>query len=127
MLVKQIGTVVLTNPIKWVNYDVSNKVATEVEPNIDGGVIVYEQTIQDNAIYIELRSTNTSGWQSTAVKDALLTLANASLGLTTSIITSTDDTVNVRYAHEKTAVSFESVTEGDGGGYFTCNINLAKV
>lgn len=127
MKIKQIDTIVLTNPIWWDNYNMASKVRAEVEQTIDGGVIVYEQALLPSSENVDLSSGTETGWQTDVVKDSLLTHVNASLGTTFNIITTDDTIIECRYRHEAGAMSFERVIETLDSAYYTCQIKLAKV
>lgn len=126
MTVKKIGTITLTYPLWWVDFNNAPSVTAEVQSTINGGVIVYEQAVATNAKNITL-SSKESGWQTIAVKDAIKALAAASLGTTTTITTTADEVINVRFRHENGAVKFERVYDTKLFEYYTAEINLARV
>lgn len=128
MTVKKIGTITLTYPLWWVEYDNTPSVNAEVQSTIDGGVIVWEQAVATNAKNITLDS-GTSGWQKIAVKDAIKALVAASIGTTTTITTTADEVIAVRFRHENSAgtVNFERVYEAKLFEYYNCKIYLARV
>ena len=112
MKIKKIGNIVLTYPLWWVDYNNVPTIQAETEETIKGGVIVWEQDRDISAYNITLTS-ETDGWQTIAIKDAIKALVSASLGAT-STITLTDDTIiAVRFRHEIDggAVSVERITE----------------
>lgn len=127
MKIKQIDTIVLTNPIWWENYNMASKVRAEVEQTINGGVIVYEQALLPSSENLDLSSGSDTGWQTDTVKDALLTHVNASLGTTFNVTTTDDTVIACRYRHEAGAMSFERVVDTLDSAYYTCQIKLAKV
>jgi len=128
MTVKKIGTITLTYPLWWVDFNNTPSVNAEVQNTINGGVIVWEQAVATNAKNITL-SSKESGWQTIAVKDAIKALAAASLGTTTTITTTADEVIAVRFRHENTngAVSFERVYDTKLFGFYNCNIYLARI
>lgn len=128
MTVKKIGAITLTYPLWWTDYNNTPSVKAEVQGTISGGVIVWEQAVATNAKNITLASKE-SGWQTTAVKDAIKALAAASLGTTTTITTTADEVINVRFRHENTngAATFERVYDTRLFDYYTTNIYLARV
>lgn len=128
MTVKKIGTITLTYPLWWVDFNASNAVKAEVQETINGGLVVYEQAVATNAKNITL-SSKESGWQTIAVKDALKALVAGSIGTTTTITTTADEVITVRFRHENTngAATFERVYDTKLFGYYTTEIHLAKV
>ena len=126
MTVKKIGTITLTFPLWWLDFNNAPSVTAEVQSTINGGVIVYEQAVATNAKNITL-SSKESGWQTIAVKDAIKALAAASLGTTTTITTTADEVIAVRFRHENGAVKFERVYDTKLFEYYTAEINLARV
>lgn len=128
MTVKKIGTITLTYPLWWVEYNNTPSVKAEVQETISGGVVVWEQAVSTNAKNITL-SSKESGWQTIAVKDAIKALAAASLGTTTTITTTADEVITVRFRHENTngAATFERVVDNKLFDYYTTNIYLARV
>lgn len=128
MTVKKIGTITLTYPLWYNEYDNTPSVNAEVQGTINGGVIVWEQSVATNAKNITLES-GTSGWQKTAIKDAIKALAAASLGTTTTITTTADEVISVRFRHENSggAVNFERVYEAKLFEYYNCKIYLARI
>lgn len=126
MTVKKIGTITLTFPLWWLEYNNTPSVKAEVQETISGGVIVWEQAVATNAKNITL-SSKESGWQTTAIKDAIKALAAASLGTTTTITTTADEVIAVRFRHENGAVKFERVYDTKLFEYYTAEINLARV
>ena len=126
MTVKKIGTITLTFPLWWLDFNNAPSVTAEVQSTINGGVIVYEQAIATNAKNITL-SSKESGWQTIAVKDAIKALAAASLGTTTTITTTDDEVIAVRFRHENGAVKFERVYDTKLFEYYTAEINLARI
>lgn len=128
MKVKSIGAITLTNPIWWENYNEPQSILSEKEETITGGVVVWEQARDISGHNINL-SSGDSGWQSTAVKDALRALINGSIGTTTTITLTDDTVVNVRFRHEENngAGNFSRVVETALSEYYKCSIYLAKV
>lgn len=128
MTVKKIGTIDLTYPLWWSEYDDTPSVYAEAQGTINGGVIVYEQAVATNAKNITLDSAS-SGWQKIAVKDAIKALVQASLGTTTTITTTDDEVISVRFRHEQEggAVNFERVYEAKLFEYYNCKIYLARI
>lgn len=128
MTVKKIGTIDLTYPLWWTEYDNTPSVKAEVQNTISGGVVVWEQAVSTNAKNITLTSKE-SGWQTTAVKDAIKALVAASIGTPTTITTTADEVISVRFRHENSngAASFERVYETKLFGFYNCNIYLARV
>lgn len=128
MTVKKIGTITLTYPLWYNEYDNTPSVNAEVQGTINGGVIVYEQAVATNAKNITLES-GAGGWQKIAIKDAIKALAAASLGTTTTITTTADEVIAVRFRHEQSggAVNFERVYEAKLFEYYNCKIYLARV
>lgn len=128
MTVKKIGTIDLTHPLWWTDYNNTPSVSAEAQSTISGGVIVWEQAIATNAKNITL-SSKESGWQTIAVKDAIKALVAASLGTTTTITTTADEVISVRFRHEQSggAANFERVYDTKLFEYYTCNIYLARV
>jgi len=128
MTVKKIGTITLTYPLWWTDYNSTPSVTAEVSSTIDGGVIVWEQTVQTNAKNITL-SSNDSGWQKTAIKESIKALVAASIGTTTTITTTADEVITVRFRHENSggAANFSRVNETKLFDYYSCNIFLARV
>lgn len=126
MTVKKIGTITLTYPLWWVDFNNAPSVNAEVQSTINGGVIVWEQAVATNAKNITL-SSKESGWQTIAVKDAIKALAAASLGTTTTITTTADEVIAVRFRHENGAVKFERVYDTKLFEYYTAEINLARI
>ena len=126
MTVKKIGAITLTYPIWWTDFNNTPSVTAEVQNTINGGVIVWEQAVATNAKNITL-SSKESGWQTIAVKDAIKALAAASLGTTTTITTTSDEVIAVRFRHENGAVKFERVYDTKLFEYYTAEIYLARV
>ena len=126
MTVKKIGTITLTYPLWWTDFNNTPSVTAEVQSTINGGVIVWEQEVATNAKNITL-SSKEGGWQTIAVKDAIKALAAASLGTTTTITTTADEVIAVRFRHENGAVKFERVYDTKLFEYYTAEINLARI
>lgn len=128
MTVKKIGTIDLTYPLWWTDYNNTPSVRAEAQGTISGGVIVWEQAAATNSKNITL-SSKESGWQTTAVKDAIKALVAGSIGTTTTITTTADEVIAVRFRHENSsgAATFERVHDTKLFGYYTANIYLARV
>jgi len=128
MTIKKIGTIDLTNPIWWLEYNQTPNIQSEVSATITGGVIVWEQSYESTAKNISLSSKD-NGWQTIAVKDSLKDLVSNSIGTTTTITTTDDEEIQVRFRHEVEggAITFERVVESKLSNFYTCNIYLARI
>jgi hypothetical protein len=126
-LVKKIGNITLDRPIEWTNFDSVQSVMAETVGTINGGAITYELAMQDTAKKIDLASGSNYGSQSATTKDAILALANGSLGTTTTITTYEDDVINVRFRHEDNAVEVEDLIGARQSNVFGLTIRLARV
>jgi hypothetical protein len=105
-LVKKIGTITLDRPIEWTNYH-AIPIMAEAKSTIDGGAIVYELAAQTSARLIDLSSSDTGGIQGMTTKNAIVALASASIGATTTITTYEDEVIAVRFRYEDGAVDIE--------------------
>lgn len=129
MTVKKIGEITLTYPLWWLEYNNTPAIKAESQSTINGGVIVWEQAVDITAKNITLASKDRSGWQTTAIKDLIKALVAGSLGTTTTITTTADEVINVRFRHENSAgaATFERVVDNKLFDYYTANIYLARV
>lgn len=128
MRIVKIGAIVLDN-IMWSEEALdSNGVTAEVVNNLDGGIIVFEQLKRISRQNITLVSKD-DGWQSKLTTDAILALANNSIGA--SVVIEDDDgvTFNARFRHEQTngAIQFNRLVEAKLTDWFVGTIYLAKV
>ena len=128
MKLKIIGGITLDYEM-WIDeHNDSSGVIAEVVDNLDGGVIVFEQTKRTSKQNITARSLD-SGWQKPATKDAIIALANSSLGQTISVTDSDDNVYDVRFRHEQVggAVQFDRLTDAKLVEWYHGTIYLAKV
>lgn len=128
MRIVKIGDIVLDN-VMWVTEGLdSSAVVSEVVNNLDGGIIVFEQLKRISRQNITLVSKD-NGWQSKVTTDAILALANGSLGL--DFIVEDDDggTFTARFRHEQAngAVQFDRLVEAKLTDWYTGTIYLGKV
>lgn len=127
MTIKKIGNIALDNPIWWENYDNMPTVLSETASTIDGGVIVYEQPFNNLSKNFIIQSLDNSGWQTIATKEALKTLVENSIGTTSTITTTDDEVINIRFRHEAGAVEFSRVVEAKLSKYYKIKLNVARV
>lgn len=128
MRIAKIGGITLDYKM-WIDgYSSSENVITEVVKNLDGGVIVFEQPRRTSSKNVTLVS-NSDGWQSKATVDALVALANASLGQTVVIEDEDGGTFNARFRHEQAggAVQFERLELAKTFNWYSGTIYLGKV
>lgn len=105
--IKQIGAVVLENPLWIEEYGTPNTMMGEVEMSLDGTHIAYSAEIKTP--YRTASSQSDSGWIGETEMLALQALWEAG---TTFDITYVDDaTETVRMAHEK-QISFDEISLG---------------
>lgn len=128
MTVKKIGTITLTYPLWWTDRNQAQSVKADVQETISGGTIVWEQAVATNAKNITL-SSETSGWQTSTVKEALLNLVNGSIGTTTTITTTADEVISVRFRHENSggAMKAERVVGNKLFDFYNVNLYLARI
>ena len=128
MRIVKIGAVTLDHAMWWDEYDQSSGVMSEVVKNLDGGVIVFEQAKRISIQNVTLMSRS-DGWQKKTTMDALIALANGSLGLTFTVEDDDGGTFDVRFRHEQNggAVQFERVVGAKLSEWYTGTIYLAKV
>ena len=128
MKIVRIGNVTLDYGMWVEESDDSSAVISEVLNNLDGGVIVFEQLKRISRQTVTLMSKET-GWQSIVTKNAIIALANASLGVTLEVQYDDGGTFNVRFRHEqpKGAVQFGRLVEAKLSDWFTGTIYLARV
>lgn len=124
-----IGGITLDNEM-WID-EVNNSsgVTAEVVENLDGGVIVFEQYKRTSKQNVTAKSSDSSGWQSKITLDALLALANGSIGQTISVTDSDTNTFDVRFRHEQSggAVQFNRLVDAKLTDWYIGTIYLAKV
>ena len=128
MKIKKIGNITLTEPLWWVNYDDVLGVQAEVEATINGGVLVWEQSRNITSVNMDLSSED-DAWQTESVKNLLKALIESSIGVTTTVTTTDDVIINVRFRHEVSggAVKFERIIKTSLSEYYKCNLFLARV
>ena len=126
MMVKKIGDIVLDNKMWVLEEDTSTKVDAKASRTIGGGLVVYELQNRGSAQFVTLDSKN-NGWQSEATRDAIIAIADGSLGSTTTITYDDDSVEEVRFAHETRggAVQFKPIFEGSS--WYTAKIYFGKV
>ena len=121
-----IGHIALDYGMWWLERDKATHVIAETERTIDGTLLVFEQLNRVSAQNITLESRD-DGWQTEEKKDALINLANASIGAEIEIEFS-DNTVSAcRFAYEVEggAVQFEPLY--DAAEWFKGSVYLALV
>ena len=128
MRIVKIGAITLDN-VMWVaEGSDSSGVVAEVVNNLDGGIIVFEQLKRTSRNNLTLTSKD-NGWQSISTLDAILSMANSSIG--TVFVVEDDDggTFNARFRHEQAngAVQFNRLVDAKLSDWYTGTIYLAKV
>ena len=128
MRIAKIGAIVLDN-IMWSEEALdSSGVVAEVVNNLDGGIIVFEQLKRISRQNITLTSKD-NGWQSEVTLNAILALANSSLGV--SVVIEDDDgvTFNARFRHEQAngAIQFNRLVDAKLTEWYVGTIYIAKV
>lgn len=80
---------------------------------VSGALVVYERVNRDTALSVTVESMD-SGWQRRSTVDALISLADASIGQSVEIAYSDGTTEQVRFAYEERggAVQFSPLFEG---------------
>ena len=128
MRIVKIGEITLSHGMWWSEYNKSSKVFAEVVKNLDGGVIVFEQARRTSIQSVTLQSQS-DGWQKKAISDALIALADGSIGQSIVVEDEEGTTFDVRFRHEQSggAVQFERVSGGKTFEWYTGTIYLAKV
>ena len=128
MKIKQIGSVVLDHSLWWLESENSSKVQSLIKKNLDGGVIVFEQPKRSSSVIITAQSRD-DGWQKEDTLDALVLMANTSLGSVFNITDSDDNVISCRFRHEiqDGAVQFERIADAKEIGWFKGVIYMAKV
>ncbi|MEA1919150.1 MAG: hypothetical protein U9N52_04870 [Campylobacterota bacterium] len=126
MKVKKIGDIELTYNLWWTNYNQNQTVKAEAINTIDGGVVVFEQAVATTAKNISLSSMD-DGWQDMATKDNLVNLVKNSIGTTTTITTTDDEVIDVRFAHERNSITVESLNNVKLSKYYLIKLELARV
>lgn len=126
MRIIQIGDVVLDYGLWWREVDSAVAVTAEIEKTIDGALIVFEQPNRISAQNVTAESRD-DGWQKKVTKDALVTLADNSMGVIIAIQLDNLSTFDVRFAYETKggAVQFEPLY--DGSSWYKGTIYMAKV
>lgn len=127
MKIVKIGVIELDHGFWWDEYDNSDAVKATVKPNLDGGVVVFEQAARLSAIDITLQSRN-DGWQTKATMEAIKALANGSIG-TTAVVEDSDAVQHtVRFRHEVKggAVQFRHIMDARDIGWYVGTVYLAK-
>ena len=106
----------------------SNDVTTETLDNLDGGLIIFEQPVRTSKKYVTLLSKN-DAWQKKTTVDALLALANGSIGTTYTAYDDDGGSYAVRFRHEEKegAVQFERLIDAKLSEWYSGVIYLGKV
>lgn len=128
MRIIKIGSIVLDN-VMWVTEGLdSDGVFTEVVNNLDGGIIIFEQATKVSKKNMTLLSKD-NGWQSETTAQAILDLANGSLGVSTTIEDDYGSVYGVRFRHEQKggAVQLDRLVEAKLSEWFTGTIYMARV
>ncbi len=128
MRIVKIGAITLDN-VMWVSEGSdSSGVVTEVVNNLDGGIIIFEQPKRTSKQNITLLSKD-NGWQSVLTSEAILAMANSSIGTTFIVENDSGATFNARFRHEqaKGAVQFKRLVDAKLSEWYTGTIYLAKV
>jgi len=126
MKVVKIGDIDLTYGLWWLNFDENQEFTSEVLNTIDGGLVVFTQPIKLNAQYINLSSED-DGWQTKEVKDAISNLVRLNNSDFTTITTSDNEVINVRFAYENKVFEVEKVSNVLKSKYYKIKLNLGRV
>ena len=127
MRILKIGSITLDNTMTVTEGFNSSGVIAEVVDNLDGGIIVFEQLQRNSKQNITVVSKEW-GWQSETTLQALLALANSSIGQTHIIEDDEGVTFDARFRHEQKsgAVQFSRLIESKLSEWYTGTIYLAK-
>ena len=127
MKITHIGSVELTYPLWWDDYNKSDTFFSSTETTITGGTLVWN-TIKANSGKSVTLNSRDDAWQKTSVKDAIIDLANTT-DTTTTITLSDGSVLNVRFKHELDggSVVFERLFDANLVDYYKCKIYLARV
>ncbi|RKY68380.1 MAG: hypothetical protein DRP97_06380 [Candidatus Latescibacterota bacterium] len=126
MKITRIGAITLDYGLWWKEFDSATAIIAETEKTIDGSLIIFEQPNRTSSQFITAESRD-DGWQSKAIKEALISLADGSMGIDIEIELSNNSTIDVRFAYETDggAVQFEPLF--DGADWYIGTVYMSKV
>jgi len=123
--VKQIDTIILSEPLWIEEFDNTINIESEVVRTINGSVLVWERQLNNRTINYTL--SNEDSWQEESVKNLLVAHKLASIGTEFNIVLTDNSTVKVRYRHEVgNAVETDRIIKSNLSSIFRCKIYLAR-
>ncbi len=128
MRIVKIGAITLSEPMWVKESNNSDGVNTEVVNNLDGGIIIFEQTTKTSKKNFTIESKSYA-WQTEAIVDALVALANGSLGQSFTVEEDGGSTYSARFRNETKggAVQFKRLIDAKLFEWYTGVIYMAKV
>ncbi|RLC81299.1 MAG: hypothetical protein DRI61_04155 [Chloroflexi bacterium] len=124
--VVRIGHVNLSNPL-WVEESLkATKNTASAKRTVAGAMVIYEMSNRYSALYITLDSRN-YGWLKTDDVNALIGLADSSLGQQVEIEYRDGSTEMARFAYEQANGAVQATPLFDGANWYKVKIYMAKV
>jgi len=124
--VTKIGGITLDYGLWWKEIDIASDVTATTEKTLDGSLIVFEQANRISAQNLTLESRD-DGWQKKATAQALINLANGSMGVDINVELSDLSTMQTRFRYEVDGGSVQFEPIYDGATWYKGTIYMAGV